>query len=127
MTPNLKIYNLVFEKLQGFGFEVISSKDINQELPYPFFVVKYPSSNRENFTFDSYSGLTILVIDIWSLANDVGKHDKLIQKVVEVMTPHIITDEYQFEEHDVNITTIEDNTTKQLLLHTVITIQYKTY
>ena len=62
MTPNLQLYNKAYETL-GYGFPVISRKEMQQEIPYPF-CNKMPESNRSKYTFDSYSGDTNLVIDI---------------------------------------------------------------
>lgn len=36
MTPNLQLYNKAYETLQGYGFPVISRKEMQQEIPYPF-------------------------------------------------------------------------------------------
>ncbi len=66
MTPNLDS-NKAYETLQGYGFPVVYRKEMQQEVPYPFFVIKMPESNRSKYTFDSYSGDTNLVIDIWSV------------------------------------------------------------
>ncbi|EUD36903.1 hypothetical protein O490_02821, partial [Staphylococcus aureus M0385] len=44
MTPNLQLYNKAYETLQGYGFPVISRKEMQQEIPYPFFVIKMPES-----------------------------------------------------------------------------------
>lgn len=127
MTPNLQLYNKAFETLQGYGFPVISRKEMQQEIPYPFFVIKMPESVRRKYTFDSYSGNTNLVIDVWSVGGDLGEHDQLIQRCVNDLTPDIDTDMFDFKEDEVNITQLVDKTTGQELLHTSITIVYKTY
>ncbi|UFO72055.1 hypothetical protein I5C44_04390 [Staphylococcus aureus] len=44
----------------------------------------YNESNRSKYTFDSYSGDTNLVIDIWSVSDDLGHHDGLVKRCIEV-------------------------------------------
>lgn len=48
MTPNLQLYNKAYETLQGYGFPVISRKEMQQEIPYPFFVIKCRSQTEVN-------------------------------------------------------------------------------
>ncbi|HFJ4971721.1 TPA: hypothetical protein ACGUKN_000906 [Staphylococcus aureus] len=127
MTPNLQLYNKAFETLQGYGFPVISRKEMQQEIPYPFFVIKMPESNRSKYTFDSYSGDTNLVIDIWSVSDGLGHHDELVKRCIDDLTPSVKTNNYDFEEDDTNITQLVDDTTNQELLHTSVTISYKTF
>ncbi|WP_457831073.1 hypothetical protein, partial [Staphylococcus aureus] len=91
------------ETLQGYGFPVISRKEMQQEIPYPFFVIKMPESNRSKYTFDSYSGDTNLVIDIWSVSDDLGHHDGLVKRCIDDLTPSVKTNDYDFEEDDTNI------------------------
>ena len=47
MTPNLQLYNKAYETLQGYGFPVISRKEMQQEIPYPF-VIKCRSQTEVN-------------------------------------------------------------------------------
>ena len=82
---------------------------MQQEIPYPF-------CNKIN-TFDSYSGDTNLVIDIWSVSDDLGHHDGLVKRCIDDLTPSVKTNDYDFEEEDTNITQLVDDTTNQELLH----------
>ncbi|HCV8086469.1 TPA: hypothetical protein OWS12_002687, partial [Staphylococcus aureus] len=43
------------------------------------------------------------------------------------LTPSVKTNDYDFEEDDTNIAQLVDDTTNQELLHTSITISYKTF
>ncbi|HDM3012285.1 TPA: hypothetical protein PZN98_002803, partial [Staphylococcus aureus] len=89
--------------------------------------IKMPESNRSKYTFDSYSGDTNLVIDIWSVSDDLGHHDGLVKRCIDDLTPSVKTNDYDFEEDDTNITQLVDDTTNQELIHTSVTISYKTF
>ncbi|HGZ7661498.1 TPA: hypothetical protein ACOFZS_002957, partial [Staphylococcus aureus] len=70
---------------------------------------------------------TNLVIDIWSVSDDLGHHDGLVKRCIDDLTPSVKTNDYDFEEDDTNIAQLVDDTTNQELLHTSITISYKTF
>ena len=126
MTPNLQLYNKAYETLQGYGFPLFLVKRCNKRFRI-LFVIKMPESNRSKYTFDSYSGDTNLVIDIWSVSDDLGHHDGLVKRCIDDLTPSVKTNDYDFEEEDTNITQLVDDTTNQELLHTSVTISYKTF
>ena len=99
MTPNLQLYNKAYETLQGYGFPVIFRKrDATRDSVS--FCNKMPESNRSKYTFDSYSGDTNLVIDIWSVSDDLGHHDGLVKRCIDDLTPSVKTNDYDFEEED---------------------------
>ncbi len=71
-----------------------------------------PESNRSKYTFDSYSGDTNLVIDIWSVSDDLGHHDGLVKRCIDDLTPSVKTNDYDFEEDDTNIAQLVNDTTQ---------------
>ncbi|MFZ8452850.1 hypothetical protein ACO1MT_14915, partial [Staphylococcus aureus] len=51
----------------------------------------------------------------------------LVKRCIDDLTPSVKTNDYDFEEDDTNIAQLVDDTTNQELLHTSITISYKTF
>ncbi len=127
MTPNLQLYNKAYEKLQGYGWPVISRREMQREIPYPVCVIKMREWNRSECTLDSYSDDTNLVIDSGSVSDDWGDHDGLVKRCIDDLKPSVKTNDYDFEEDDTNITQLVDDTTNQELIHTSVTISYNTF
>lgn len=127
-TPQQLLYNEVFKKLQGYGIEVIDSTELGQSITYPFFVISKGNADKFHYTLNSFGGGLIVDVDIWSDANDVGKHDELIY-----YADQILSDISDLGNYHVSIDTIHTNTLidkeegNKSLLHTSLKAEYKSY
>lgn len=126
-TPQLQLYNYVFQQLQFWGFAVIDIKDISQELAYPFYVVTKGSDDKALNTFDTYSGQIELIVDVWSIAEDAATHDDTVKYAENILTDRIQLDAFIADVNNVSKHTMIDSTTNRKLYHTQITATYNVY
>lgn len=127
LSPQLQIYNYVFVNLQGFGRRVIGIKDINEKLPYPFFMVQRGDNTKSYETLDTFSGNIDLLIHVYSLAEDEITHDELVNYADRVVSIPFELDGYHAIPLNVDIKTLIDSTTNDYLLHSIITAEFKVY
>lgn len=126
-SPKLQLYNKVFKIIDGYNEYVVEIKDMTDILPYPFFVLSEVHERKILDTFNSFTGELSLQIHLWSLADDKGKHDELETRLNHDLSFLSALDDYQLILDDISTNTLIDNTTNQLLLHTVINVEYKVY
>lgn len=126
-SPKLQLYNKVFELIEGYDQLVVDYKDMTNEWPYPFFVLSDVQEHKILDTFNSFSGELTLHIHLWSLADDKGKHDELETRLNRDLSFLDQLEDYQLIFDDLSTNTLIDNTTNQLLLHTVMSVAYKVY
>ena len=55
-SAKLQLFNYLYEKFLSLDVPVIETKDLNQELSYPFVAIQSLSDHISRLTFDSYSG-----------------------------------------------------------------------
>jgi hypothetical protein len=126
-SPKLQLYNKVFEMIEGYDQLVVDFKDMTDDLPYPFFVLSDVQERKILDTFNSFTGELTMQIHLWSLADDKGKHDELETQLNHDLSFLGALDDYQLILDDISTNTLIDNTTNQLLLHTVMNVEYKVY
>ncbi|UXR79054.1 hypothetical protein [Staphylococcus sp. IVB6227] len=127
-SPQLQIFNKVFDYLQGLGVTVITRKEMMDEIPYPFFVVSYANEqNKSVYTFDSFNGKFNIKVDLFSLGDDYGKHDYLLRIANDYLSNFNDLDEYTLKLNDLTNETLTENTTNQALLHSVLITEYDAY
>ncbi|WP_218696840.1 hypothetical protein [Mammaliicoccus sciuri] len=126
-SPKLQLYNKVFEMIEGYDQLVVDFKDMTDDLPYPFFVLSDVQERKILDTFNSFTGELTMQIHLWSLADDKGKHDELETQLNHDLSFLSALDDYQLILDDISTNTLIDNTTNQLLLHTIINVEYKVY
>lgn len=59
--------------------------------------------NRSKYMFDSYFGDMNLVIDIWSVSDDLGYYDGFVKRCIDDLIFSVKINDYDFEEDDINI------------------------
>lgn len=126
-SPKLQLYNKVFEMIEEYDQLAVDFKDMADELPYPFFVLSDVHERKLLDTFNSFSGVLTLQVHLWSLADDKGAHDELETRLNRDLSFLNELNDYQLILDDLNTNTLIDNTTNQLLLHTVMNVEYKVY
>ncbi|MFI3545161.1 hypothetical protein V5G65_03665 [Mammaliicoccus sciuri] len=126
-SPQLQIYNCVFARLQGLGVDVISFKEMKEHASYPFFVVSEVNQTKSLDTFDSFKGYPNIKVDLWSTSDDRGKHDELFQQVDNILCYLGDFDDFQTQLNDITTSTMEDDTTNQMLIHSSFIAEYKAY
>ncbi|HEB2280964.1 hypothetical protein I6B80_05325 [Staphylococcus aureus] len=126
-SPQLQLYNKIFDLSTGYGVPVVSKKEMTDELPYPFIVLGKMDGHMNIRTFDSFDGLTSVTVDVWSKYDDLGSHDTIVYGLQKDLSQLEGLPNYQIRINDLTINQLPDNTTNQLLVHSQIVAEYDTY
>ncbi|MFF7217912.1 hypothetical protein [Mammaliicoccus sciuri] len=126
-SPKLQLYNKVFEILKGFGYSVVDIKEMRQDLPYPFFVVSDVDERKRIDSFNSFTSSLTIKVHLWSIADNRGEHERLESYINNELCFLYDLDEYQLILNELSSNTLVDDTTNQLLLHTVLIAEYKVF
>nr|DAZ23505.1 MAG TPA: hypothetical protein [Caudoviricetes sp.] len=124
-TPAQLLFDKVFTLLQGLGIEVIDVKDIANKIPYPFFVVEKFKIVKSDYTLNTFHGNLTGTIDVWSKADNLGEHDQCVKYVDDILSKPINIVDYQVRLKEITINTIDDNSTDEPLLHSIINIEFE--
>ena len=55
-SAKLQLFNYLYEQFSDLDVPVIETKDLNQELSYPFIAIQTVSDDVNRKTFDSFAG-----------------------------------------------------------------------
>ena len=55
-SAKLQLFNYLYERFQSLEVPVIETKELNQELLYPFIAIQTVNDHISRLTFDSYTG-----------------------------------------------------------------------
>ncbi|WP_432368681.1 hypothetical protein [Staphylococcus chromogenes] len=126
-SPQLQLYNRIFEKVQELGVSVIDVKDQFQSLPYPFVAVSDVQEKKQIFTNDSFNGHLTAKVDIWSRSEDKGAHYDLLSQCDAILTFMDDIEGYQVNFSDLLTNTMVDNDTDGDLIHSSLVVEYTLY
>lgn len=123
----LQLFNYLFTLFSRLDVPVIKTKDIDQELSYPFIAIQSVSDRIQGFTFDSFGGNPTATIHIWGIEDNVLDNDELNSRVQSILLNDIELDGYQFYAPQININETTVQETNQSLSHTVINVEYQAH
>lgn len=126
-SAKLQLFNFLYEKFLSLNVPVIETKDLNQELSYPFIAIQSLSDHISRLTFDSYSGNLTATVHLWGANDDKSANDTLYMQVQEILLNDIELDGYTLVRPDISVNEIIDTTANQELLHTIINIEYESH
>lgn len=126
-SAKLQLFNYLYEKFLSLDVPVIETKDLNQELSYPFIAIQSLSDHISRLTFDSYSGNPTATVHLWGVNDDKSANDTLYMQVQEILLNDIELDGYTLVRPDISVNEIIDPTSNQELQHTIINIEYESH
>ena len=126
-SAKLQLFNYLYERFQSLEVPVIETKELNQELPYPFIAIQTVNDHISRLTFDSFIGSPSATVHIWSLSDDKGANDELYMQVQNVLLNDISLDGYTLTQPNLTVNEMTVTETNQELLHTVINIEYNAH
>lgn len=124
-TPNQLLFDKVFLELSKIDINVIDIKDLMQVIPYPFIMLDKFKIQRTEHTLNAYQGICTGAIHLWNTYQDVGQHDQYIMQIDNILSNITLLEDYQLRLLELNINTINDDSTEQALLHTIIQVEYE--
>lgn len=126
-SAKLELFNYFFAKFNQLDVPVITTKELNPELDYPFIAIQSTNDHIERFTFDSYSGSPVATIHIWGIENDLGEHDSLYMKVQDILLSDIQLPNYFLYNPQITVNEVTEIESNQSLIHTIINIEYASH
>lgn len=126
-SAKLQLFNYLFKKFLSLNVPVIETKDLNQQLDYPFIAIQSLNDHISRLTFDSYSGNPSVTVHLWGINDDKAMNDKLYLQVQNILLNDVYLEGYTLVRPNINVNEIIDTTSNQELLHTIINIEYESH
>ena len=126
-SAKLQLFNYLYEKFSEIGVPVIETKELNQELEYPFIAIQTTTDSMNVLTFDSFGGNPTAIVHLWGLDIDKSANDNLLMQVQNIMLDDIELEGFSLFNPQLDINEsieIEDN---QALSHVTINIEYTSH
>lgn len=123
----LQLFNYLFTEFSRLDVPVIKTKDLDQELSYPFIAIQGISDSIQGFTFDSFGGNPTATIHIWGVEDNVLDNDELSSRVQSLLLNDIELDGYQLYDPQININETTVQETNQSLSHVVMNVEYQAH
>lgn len=126
-SPNLQLYNKVFELGQGMNVTVVDYHDMTDDLPYPFFSAQNSTSKIERATLDRFEADVDVQVKLFSLDADKGAHDQLLYMMQMSLANLEQLDDYQVQMNDIQTNTMTYTETNQNIIQSNILAEYRVY
>ncbi|WP_341775598.1 hypothetical protein [Staphylococcus pasteuri] len=126
-SAKLQLFNYLYEKFLSLNVPVIETKDLNQQLDYPFIAIQSLNDHISRLTFDSYSGNPSVTVHLWGVNDDKAMNDQLYLQVQNILLNDVYLEGYTLVRPNINVNEIIDKTSNQELLHTIINIEYESH
>ena len=126
-STKLELYNYLFSEFNALGVPVIRTKDLNQELPYPFIAIQTVDDKISRLTFDSYGGAPSATIHIWGIEQEVLTNDMLLAKVQDILLDELLLPHYHLFQPQMTVNETIETESNQELSHTIINIEYESH
>lgn len=126
-SAKLQLFNYLYEKFLSLDVPVIETKDLNQQLDYPFIAIQSLNDHISRLTFDSYSGNPSVTVHLWGINDDKAMNDQLYLQVQNILLNDVYLEGYTLVRPNINVNEIIDTTSNQELLHTIIDIEYESH
>lgn len=126
-SAKLQLFNYLYEQFSDLDVPVIETKDLNQELSYPFIAIQTVSDDVNRKTFDSFAGNPTATVHIWGVDEDKGVNDALYLKVQAILLEDIELDGFSLFNPQMTVNEIIENESNQALEHTTINIEYASH
>ncbi|MFW3510184.1 hypothetical protein [Staphylococcus caprae] len=126
-SAKLQLFNYLYEQFSDLDVPVIETKDLNQELSYPFIAIQTVSDDVNRKTFDSFAGNPTATVHIWGVDENKGVNDALYLKVQAILLEDIELDGFSLFNPQMTVNEIIENESNQALEHTTINIEYASH
>ena len=126
-SAKLQLFNYLYERFTELDVPVIETKDLNQELSYPFIAIKTVSDKVNRSTFDSYVGNPTATVHLWGVDEDKGANDNLYMNVQDIVLDDIDLVGYSLRNPQITVNVSTEIESNQVLEHTTINIEYASH
>ncbi|MDT0741642.1 hypothetical protein RM650_01550 [Staphylococcus epidermidis] len=126
-SAKLQLFNYLYEKFSNLGVPVIETKELNQEIEYPFIAIQTTTDSMNVLTFDSFRGNPTATVHLWGLDNDKNANDNLLMQVQNIMLDDIQLNGFNLFHPQLDINEAIEIESNQALLHVTINIEYTSH
>lgn len=126
-SAKLQLFNYLYERFTELDVPVIETKDLNQELFYPFIAIQTVSDKVNRSTFDSYVGNPTATVHLWGIDEDKGANDNLYMSVQDIVLDDIDLVGYSLRNPQITVNVSTESESNQVLEHTTINIEYASH
>ncbi|ARJ08770.1 MULTISPECIES: hypothetical protein [Bacilli] len=126
-SAKLQLFNYLYERFTELDVPVIETKDLNQELSYPFIAIQTVSDKVNRSTFDSYVGNPTATVHLWGVDEDKGANDNLYMNVQDIVLDDIDLVGYSLRNPQITVNVSTEIESNQVLEHTTINIEYASH
>ena len=126
-SAKLQLFNYLYEQFSDLDVPVIETKDLNQELSYPFIAIQTVKDDVNRKTFDSFAGNPTATVHIWGVDENKGVNDALYLKVQAILLEDIELDGFSLFNPQMTVNEIIETESNQALEHTTINIEYASH
>lgn len=124
-SAKFELFNHLFKAFSELGVPVVRTKELHQELPYPFIVLEDVEDSIGVMSIDNYSGVPTVRAHLWNKEDDLASTDQLYMKIQETLLNVEMLPSYRLMPENIDTTDATDNTTNQTLQHIVIDASYR--
>ncbi|MFQ3905489.1 hypothetical protein ABLV94_07335 [Staphylococcus sp. Mo2-7] len=71
-SAKFELFNYLFKSFRAFGVPVVRTKELHQELPYPFIVLEDVEDSIGVMSIDNYSGTPTVRAHLWCTEDDLA-------------------------------------------------------
>lgn len=126
-SAKLQLFNYLYEKFNELDVPVIETKELNQELSYPFIAIQTITDSMNVLTFDSFGGNPTATVHLWGLDDDKGINDNLLMQVQNIMLDDIQLNGFSLFNPQLDINEAIEIESNQALSHITINIEYTSH
>ena len=126
-SAKLQLFNYLYGKFSEIGVPVIETKELNQELEYPFIAIQTTIDSMNVLTFDSFGGNPTAIVHLWGLDIDKSANDNLLMQVQNIMLDDIQLDGFNLFNPQFDINEAIEIESNQALSHITINVEYTSH
>ncbi|XVL42688.1 hypothetical protein ABLW00_08090 [Staphylococcus equorum] len=124
-SAKFELFNYLFKAFRALEVPVVRTKEIHQELPYPFIVLEDVEDSIGVMSIDNYSGVPTVRAHLWCTEGDLASADRLYMQIQETLLNVEMLPSYRVTLENLDTVDATDTTTNQTLQHTVIDATYR--
>lgn len=124
-SAKFELFNYLFKAFSRFGVPVIRTKELQQELPYPFIAIENVEDSISVLSFDNYVGTPAVRVHLWAIEDDLANTDRLYMQIQETLLNAEKLPSYRISLSNIGTQDTTDNTTNQTLQHIIIDANYR--
>lgn len=127
-SPQFEIYNYIYQKCLGFGFDTYDHLPLrNEKVNYPFVIVGDQNTTIKTYK-DVNSGVFYTTVDLWGIRTQRTQVDEMMKQISDLANLFFTTPNYRFIGRPNLLTQnliADDSVEDTIFWHGVITLPFE--